>query len=210
MRIGYVLYPGIEPIDLAALGVVSMARRVAPELTVCTVAARLAPVEFASGLRVLPDSAFAERAPCDVLVLPGGPGWQAAAQDAELLDYLRAMAAGTRLVTLCTGAMIAAAAGLLDDRAATTKVEVVGTEQVPLELLRTRHPRVAAQPALVVDSGAVVSGGGVSLCIDTMLYVLAPLLGAERHAALLRILEYGAAAEANRERLPVIVTGTAT
>jgi transcriptional regulator GlxA family with amidase domain len=203
-RFAFLLYSGVEPIDLAALGVVSMARRVAPGLSCATVARRPGEVVLASGLRVVADHGFDDCPAADVLIVPGGPGWREAAADDATLAFLRARSRAVTTVSLCTGAMLLAAAGLLDGRAATTKREVVEPEPVPLDELARRHPAVDVRAALVVDHGDVVTGGGVSLCIDTALHVLARRLDATAIAALERILEYGAAADANRRRLPVV------
>lgn len=209
MKFGFVVYPGVEPIDLAAVGVLSMARRIEPALSFSLVAAHVAPVTFANGLRVLPDHGFADAPDFDVLLLPGGPGWMAARQDEALLAYLRRAAPPARLVTLCTGALIAAAAGLLDGRAATTKFEAAPGETPPIDILAREYP-VATRHALLVDTGRVVSGGGVSLCIDTVLYVLQQALGPQKTAEIARILEYGAARQANAERLPVLQLASMT
>jgi transcriptional regulator GlxA family with amidase domain len=203
MNFGFVLYPGVEPIDLAAVGVLSMARRIEPALSFALVAARAEPVAFANGLRVLPDHTFETAPAFDVLLVPGGPGWTAAREDQALLDYLRSAAPPARLVTLCTGAMVAAAAGLLDGRTVTTKVEAAPGETPPIAVLAREHP-VTTRHALLVDTGQVVSGGGVSLCIDTVLYVLEQELGPRKTAEIARILEYGAARQANVDRLPVV------
>jgi transcriptional regulator GlxA family with amidase domain len=203
MNFGFVLYPGVEPIDLAAVGVLSMARRIEPALSFALVAAQDAPVTFSNGLRVLPDHTFESAPAFDVLLLPGGPGWMAARQDQALLAYLRRAAPPARLVTLCTGAMVAAAAGLLDGKTVTTKVEAAPGETPPIEILAREHP-VTTRHALLVDTGQVVSGGGVSLCIDTVLYVLEQALGPRKTAEIARILEYGAARRANAERLPAV------
>jgi transcriptional regulator GlxA family with amidase domain len=204
MRFAYLLYPGVEPIDLAALGVLSMARRVLPDLAFVTVAAEAGLVELANGLRVAADHAWADCPPVDALIVPGGPGWVAAAQDAALLAFLRERGGGTPLVSLCTGALLLAAAGLLDGLPATTKVQVLAGEETPLSLLAERHPTVNCQAALVVDCGRVITGGGVSLCIDTMLHVLRRHFGAEQIAEVERVLEYGAASQANRQRLAIV------
>jgi transcriptional regulator GlxA family with amidase domain len=180
-----------------------MARRIAPALSFALVAARAEPVAFANGLRVLPDHTFESAPAFDALLVPGGPGWMAARADNALLDYLRRAAPPARLVTLCTGAMVAAAAGLLDGKVATTKVEAAPGETPPIEVLARDHP-VATRHALLVDTGQVVSGGGVSLCIDTVLYVLEQTLGPRKTAEIARILEYGAARQANMDRLPVV------
>lgn len=203
MHFGFVVYPGVEPIDLAAVGVLSMARRIAPALSFSLVGSQQAPVVFSNGLRVLADHSFDTAPAYDVLLLPGGPGWIAAREDAALLAYLRRAAPPARLVTLCTGAMIAAAAGLLDGRVVTTKVEAAPGETPPIEILGREHP-VSTRHALLVDSGQVISGGGVSLCIDTVLYVLEQALGPQTTAQIERILEYGAARRANAQRLPIV------
>jgi transcriptional regulator GlxA family with amidase domain len=208
MKFGFVVYPGVEPIDLAAVGVLSMARRIEPALSFALVAARDAPVVFSNGLRVLPDYPFDTAPVFDVLLLPGGPGWTSARDDEALLAYVRGAAPPARLVTLCTGAMIAAAAGMLDGKTATTKVEAAPGETPPIEILAREHP-VIARHALLVDTGQVISGGGVSLCIDTVLYVLEQALGPDRTAQIARILEYGAARRANAQRLPIVRTAGA-
>lgn len=205
MRFAFLLYPGVEPIDLAALGVLSMARRVLPEITFVTVAAEAGLVTLANGLRVAADHAYDSCPAVDWVIVPGGPGWAGAAEDPALLAFLRARAASTSMVSLCTGAMPLAAAGLLDGLPATTKVEVLADESVPLALLAERHPAVRATAALVVDNGRVITGGGVSLCIDTVLHLLRQQASAEAVDEIERILEYGAAADANRRRLPSLV-----
>ena len=83
---------------------------------------------------------------------------------------------------------------------ATTKREVVAPEVPPVKVLRERHPRVKVEEALLVDDGAVVTGGGVALCIDTTLHLLERTLGARVAAETARILEYGTARAANAAR----------
>ena len=68
--------------------------------------------------------------------------------------------------------MILAASGVLDDTAATTKRAVVPPEISPLERMRDMYPRIDVREAPIVDAGAIVTGGGVSLCIDTTLHIL--------------------------------------
>ena len=208
MKFAFLMYHGVEPIDLAAIGVISMARRVMPELSCLTVAATLDLQIFSNGLRVAPDVTFAQCPVVDMIIVPGGPGWVQAAEDAAVLDFLRTRSPATPVVSVCTGAMIMAAAGLLDGLSATTKCEVVAPEVSPLRLLSERYPKIDPVHALLVDSGAVVTGGGVSLCIDTMLHVLATRVDADKTAEVIRILEYAGAARANRSRLKVVIGGS--
>ncbi|WP_439590507.1 DJ-1/PfpI family protein [Hydrogenophaga sp.] len=204
MHVTFLLYEGIEPVDLAAIGVISMARRIIPELSYETVAARREPVQFSNGLMVVPARTFDEVKDVDVLLVPGGPGWRKASQDPAIQAFARRVAPGATLCSVCTGAMIFAEAGLLDGKLATTKVEVVPPEVSPLRELRERFPGVQAKHALLVDAGNVITGGGVTLCIDAVLYLLEKRFGEEAANEVARIMEYSAARSANRARLAVL------
>ena len=156
MHVTFLLYAGIEPIDLAAIGVVSMAKRVIPQLSYETVAATTEPVRFSNGLMVLPDRTFDAVRAVDVLVVPGGLGWRGASRDPGVLSFIRRVAPSATVCSVCTGAMILAEAGVLDGLAATTKVEVVSPERSPLAELRETHPEIRAERALVIDAGSVI------------------------------------------------------
>lgn len=205
MNFVFLMYPGIEPVDLAGIGVVSMARRIIPDLTYSTVAATLEPCVFSNGLKVLPDQTFGQVTGADVILVPGGPGWQQAARDESLLRFLKTVNADV-ICTLCTGAMIAAAAGLLDGRVATTKVQVVPPEVSPVKLLALDYPQVRVCQALVADSGDVLTGGGVSLCIDTVLHLIATRISQDKARQVARLIEYEASWAANQQRLGVVTS----
>jgi len=201
VRLTFLLYPGVEPIDLAAIGVISMASRVIPDLSYETVALGRDAVALANGLMVLPSRSTDEVDKVDVLLVPGGPGWRAASRNPQLLSFIRRIAHTGEVCSVCTGAMILAEAGLLDGLSATTKVEVVSPETSPLHELQTRYPKINSIEALVVDNGAVVTGGGVTLCIDATLYLLEKRFGRAASDEVARIMEYGAARAANSARL---------
>jgi len=195
-RIGVLIYDGVEPIDLGGTaGVVSMAQRVLPKIAAAIIAPRPGPVRLAGGVTVLADHGIDAAPPCDVVIVCGGPGWPQAAADAALLRYLRALPP-TGVASVCTGAMILAAAGILDGRRATTRRRAVGREAVaPLELLRQRGS-IRTQVAAVVDSG-VVTGGGVSLAIDATLYLIGRIYGEDAAADVASLIEYDRARAAN-------------
>ena len=199
MRFGIFIYPGVEPIDLATFGVLSMARRIAPEIEICTIAPEAGSVELANGLRVMADFGIDNAPPCALVIVTGGPGWSAQAMRPATLDYIRRVHATGRVASVCTGGMILAASGILDGGPATTKREVVPPETSPLEVMRTTYPRIEVREALLVDSGAVVTGGGVTLCIDTTLHLLEAMLGPQVARETARILEYDRAWRANRD-----------
>jgi transcriptional regulator GlxA family with amidase domain len=96
--------------------------------------------------------------------------------------------------------MILGASGVLDGRLATTRRHAVGAESVaPLELLG-RRGAVRTTVASVVDAG-VVTGGGVSLAIDTTLYLLGRLYGEDAATVIAQAMEYDRAYAANRAAL---------
>lgn len=205
MKVSFVLYRDVEPIDLAALGVFSMATRVIPDLRYETVAATLAPVICSNGLRVLPDRTFDDVSDVDILMIPGGPGWREAACDKGLLAWIRKVHAGATVASICTGAMVLAETGLLAGRRATTKKEVVPPERSPLEELQDAHPEVDVVYGSLIDEGDILTGGGVCLCIDLALHLLETRYGRVKVAEIERIIEYSAAREANRRRFSAAV-----
>src|SRR6185437_8104709 len=69
---GFLLYDGVEPIELAAYGVLSIARRITPEVAFFTIAPRNGVVTLANGLRIVPDYAIDHAPRCDVLIVEGG------------------------------------------------------------------------------------------------------------------------------------------
>jgi transcriptional regulator GlxA family with amidase domain len=200
-------YEGIEPIDIGATyGVLSMAKRLAPDLRFFVVSKAGGELVMANGLRLIADHSFADCPAADILMVLGGPGWQQASRDPDILEFVRAFhRCGGVVASVCTGGMIVAAAGLLDGRRATTKREILPGEQRPLDLLAQRHRDVQAIEARVVDTGSVLTGGGVSLGIDMTLYLLQRFLGDAVAAETARILEYQRAWQANGAALPDIV-----
>ena len=200
-------YDGIEPIDIGATyGVLSMAKRLAPGLHFFVVSKPGGELSMANGLRLIADHGFADCPAADVLMVLGGPGWQAACADAATLAFIESFhrSEGT-VAAVCTGGMIVAAAGLLAGRPATTKREIVAGEARPLDLLAQRHPSARVMEARVVDSGDVLTGGGVSLGIDMTLHLIRRFLGREIAEETARILEYAQAWQANAAALPDVV-----
>ncbi|MFE7356220.1 GlxA family transcriptional regulator [Streptomyces sp. NPDC057543] len=121
-----------------------------------------APVRTSSGLTLVPDGSLADAAPPHTLVVPGGQGTRA--PDPALIDWLRGHAphAG-RLVSVCTGALLLAAAGLLDGHRVTTHWTVC-------EHLARSYPAVEVDPDPVfVRDGRLATSAGVTAGIDLAL-----------------------------------------
>ena len=129
------------------------------------------PVRDVKGLRLFPDATLDQAPQLDVLHIPGGPGQEALMENDEVLDWVCGQAAGARLVfSVCTGALICGAAGLLQGRRATTY-------WAALHLL----PYFGATPVdeRVVVDGNLVCAAGVTAGIDGALRVAAMLRGDE-------------------------------
>ena len=110
----------------------------------------------------------------DTLVLPGGTGSKAASADPDLIAFVRAAASSCRRVaTVCTGAFIAAAAGLLDGRRVTTHWAAAAELQSAYPALE-----VDADPIYIRD-GQVWTSAGVTAGIDLALALVADDLGAD-------------------------------
>ena len=207
MRFGIFIYDGVEPIDLATFGVLSMARRIVPQISICTIAPRAGPVTLANGLKVTADFGIDDAPACNVVIVTGGPGWTAQAAEPATLRYIRRVHASSRIASVCTGGMILAASGVLDGGPATTKREVVPPDVPPIEVMRQNYLHIDVQEAMLVERmDGVVTGGGVTLCIDTTLHLIATMLGDDVANETARIMEYSRAWRANREALVQVLS----
>lgn len=204
-RFGVVLYDGVEPIDVGGtIGVISMAARVLPAIEAVTIAREAGPVALAGGLTVIARYGFADAPVCDVTIVCGGPGWRTQVEDTAMLGFLRGLDPLT-VASVCTGALILGAAGLLDGRAATTRRHALGAETItPLAALTSLAPASDPRAALVVDAG-VVTSGGVSLAIDGTLFLIGRLYGEAAREEVARVIEYDRAWAANRAALGIVM-----
>jgi transcriptional regulator GlxA family with amidase domain len=137
-----------------------------------------APIETSSGLTMVPHAAIANAPQAiDTLIVAGGTGAEQASADRALLDWIAARAPVTRRVaSVCTGAFVLAAAGVLDGRRATTHWAAAA------ELAR-RHPGVRVDPEpIFVREGNVWTSAGVSAGMDLALAMVEEDL--DRDAAL--------------------------
>jgi transcriptional regulator GlxA family with amidase domain len=152
---------------------------------VFTVASSAEPVTCAKGMRVLPDHTWETAPAIDVLVYPGGVGTRRELADADVLDRLRRLRdGGTLMTSVCTGALVFAAAGLLRDRPATTWWG-------RLDMLAELDPTIEVRPEdRFVDSGEVVTAAGVSAGIDMALHLVARLHSVERAREVGRYIQY--------------------
>lgn len=188
MNIGVALFDGAEELDWAGPWEVLAAwGEQWPDdgAHVFTLAREDRPVTCAKGLRVLPDETWETAPPLDVLIYPGGRGTRRELQDQAVLDWIRGLAAGETVVaSVCTGSLVLAAAGLLDDKPATT-------HWASLELLPTLGREIEVRPDdRFVDNGNVLTAAGVSAGIDMALHLVARLHSTERAREVRRYIQY--------------------
>ncbi|AXH35472.1 DJ-1/PfpI family protein [Humibacter sp. BT305] len=186
--IGILLFDDVEELD--AVGpweVLAYWTRTFPEdgYEVRMLADTLDPVTCAKGLRLLPDTTVAEAPPLEVLLYPGGFGTRARLADERELAWVRAQRETVPLLTsVCTGALVYAAAGVLRGRPATT-------HWGSLDLLAELDPSIEVQPeARFVDDGDVITSSGVSAGIDMALHLVARIAGVDRARQVRRGIQY--------------------
>ena len=109
------------------------------------------------------------------------------------------------IASVCTGGMLLAAAGTLDGLTATTKSEVFGDERSPLLVMEETYSDINAVSARLVDTGRVITGGGVSLAIDVTLHLIEKMCDKAIAEETARIIEYTSAAQANEQRLQAVI-----
>ena len=168
LQIGSLLFEGLDQIDLT--GPFEVFSRI-PNSTYRVFGRTTAPVRDLRGLRLMADAALTEAPQLDLLHVPGGFGQEALMDDEDVLAWVRNQAAGVRcLFSVCTGALICGAAGLLKGRRATT-------HWASMHLL----PFFGAIPVnkRVVTDGNLVCAAGVTAGIDGALQVAADLRGIE-------------------------------
>ncbi len=166
LHIGSLLFEGVDQIDLT--GPFEVLSRI-PNSTYRIYGKTAEPVRDVKGLRLIPDASLADAPAIDVLHVPGGFGQEALMDDAEVLAWIRQQAAGARSIfSVCTGALLCGAAGLLKGRRATT-------HWASLHLL----PFFGAVPVnqRVVVDGTWVFAAGVTAGIDGALRLAAELRG---------------------------------
>ncbi|MGB9458024.1 MAG: DJ-1/PfpI family protein [Bryobacteraceae bacterium] len=178
-HIGMLVFPRLTQLDFA--GPYEVFARL-PDTRVHLVSHSLDPVVSDTGLTLVPDTDFAACPPLDVLFVPGGPGISGAIESRPTLAFLQQRAPAAKYVTsVCTGALVLGAAGLLAGYRATT-------HWLSLDLL----PIVGAIPVserIVIDRNRI-TGGGVTAGIDFGLVVAAQLFGAEVACGIQLMMEY--------------------
>ena len=180
MRIVIPLFDGFTALDVTGPYEVL---RMLPGADVVLASARTGPVRDGVGaLALTADVTLADAGPCDVLVVPGGPGSRKGVHDEELTSWIRRTHEGTTWTTsVCTGSLLLGAAGLLKDLRATTHWSAV-------ELLESYGATYTGDR--VVFQGKIVTAAGVSSGIDMALALAGRIAGRTTAEAIQLAIEY--------------------
>jgi cyclohexyl-isocyanide hydratase len=168
LHIGAIIFPQIDQTDFT--GPFEILSRL-PDSTFHIVWKEKTPIRDIRGLILTPEETFAEVPLLDVLLVPGGPGQQRLMEDDAVLSFIRRQAEAAKYVfSVCTGALLCGAAGLLKGVKATT-------HWASFHLL----PYFGAIPVdqRVVTDGKIVTAAGVTAGLDGALVIAALLRGNE-------------------------------
>ena len=176
---GLLVFPDLTQLDLT--GPYEVFSRL-PGVRVVLVGTRPGPIRSEWGLTLGTDCTLAEAPPLDVLCVPGGVGVNAILRDDPVLDFVARRGASASWVTsVCTGALVLGAAGLLRGYRATT-------HWLSMDLLATFG--ATKVEARVVRDRNRVTGGGVTAGIDLALTLVAELRGADTARRIQLMMEY--------------------
>lgn len=182
INIGFLLFPKLTQLDLT--GPVQVLSRM-PGAKVHLIWKTLDPVPSDTPISILPTMKMSECPQLDVICVPGGSGADDMANDEEVLDFLRKQAEGARYVTsVCTGALVLGAAGLLDGYKATTYWAV-------LDDLK-KFGATPVETRVCTDRNRI-TGGGVTAGIDFGLVMIDAMAGRKAAEAVQLAVEYNPA-----------------
>ncbi len=182
MEAAILLFDRLTALD--AVGPYEVLRQI-PGAQVRFVAKELGPKRTDAGsLALMADYALKDISSPDIIVIPGGPGQADLMEDRVILDWIRQIHTTTHWTTsVCTGALILAAAGLLQGLRATT-------HWLALHVLLLRQLGAEAVSERVVVQGKIITAAGVSAGIDMALTLTALEYGEEVAQAIQLSLEY--------------------
>lgn len=205
MKFGILLFDGVEPIDLAALGALSIARRFEPTIETCVISTgEHNKVTLACNVKIDAEFTIKDAPECDVYLIAGGPTWKEEIHREQTLEFIRSKSLSAILGAACMGVTLLAAAGVLDNKKATLRNQTSGTEENPIEYVKRQWPAIDPVVAHIVDQGRIVTGGGGVLNLDVALYLLERLYSRTLARNTGRILEYNEAYMANANRLGIL------
>ncbi len=192
MRIGVLIYSGVDLLDcggpyevfLTAGRLAERDGQVAP-FEVVTIGVGLGPLVAYGGLGLVPHTTVADAGHVDVLIVPGAIAIDAVLADPQIRGAVATLSANAEITTsICTGAFLLGAQGLLEGRPWTTHWEDIDL------LADTIGDTGATRDVRWVDSGAIVTSGGLSSGIAMALHLVDRCAGRDLAARTARQIEY--------------------
>jgi len=182
LHIGLLTFPRVQQLDLTGPYEVFATL---PDTKLHLIWKTLTPITAATGLILTPTTTITDCPPLDIICIPGGIGINALLTDETILAFVKTQSNTARYITsVCTGALVLGAAGLLAGKRATTHWSA-------MEFL----PSFGAIPtqSRVVRDGNIITGGGVTAGIDFALTLAAELVGQQAAETIQLTLEYAPA-----------------
>lgn len=188
-HVAIMIFDDVEVLDFAGpYEVFNVTRELSlmSEMNVFTVAESTAPVRTRGQLSLNPNYSFTNMPQTDILLIPGGAGSRTLLQKPHIIEWIRQQHSKVEyLLSVCTGSLPLAKAGLLDGLEATTHHdnldELAALVNEDTSIIRDKR---------YVDTGKIIMSGGVSAGIDMSLYVIQKLYGDEVLAKTLTEMEY--------------------
>jgi transcriptional regulator GlxA family with amidase domain len=186
-NVAILIFADVEVLDFCGpfevFSVTGRQKNQAP-FNVYTVAESAGPILTRNRLSVNPHHTLADCPQPDILIVPGGWGTRQQMNNLRLTNWIKEMASKELILSVCTGALLLAKAGLLEGLTATT-------HHGAIDLLRQSAPNTTVVTnRRFVDNGKVILSAGISAGIDMSLHVVSRLLGKEEAIATAHYMEY--------------------
>lgn len=188
-NVAILMFDDVEVLDFAGpfevFSVTSELSKGERPFAVSTVAEHPGAVNARNGLSVNPDCTISDCPPPDILIVPGGQGTRKLIHNSAVINWIKDCARTAELVlSVCTGSLLLAKAGLLEGLEATTHHQA-------LDLLKKLAPNTTIiENQRFVDNGKIITSGGIAAGIDMSLHVVGKLLGTAQAEQTAEHMEY--------------------
>lgn len=188
-RVAILIFDDVEVLDFAGpFEVFNVTGEVndPPPFETFTVALEDRPIRARGQLQIFPHYTLEHCPQPDIVVIPGGFGTRALMDHTPLIDWIRQQAVEAEyLLSVCTGALLLARAGVLDGLKATT-------HHTAFDRLAQEAPTCRIiREARFVDNGRIITAGGISAGMDMALYVIGRLITTQQFENTVAEMEYG-------------------
>lgn len=186
LKIGILVFDKVEELDfIGPFEVLNYINKLCPQSTdVKLIAEQCGMLKAFNGLNFYVPLSIDEVKQLDILIIPGGQGRTAAMHNPALLDFIKRIFPDLKyLATVCTGALIAASCGILQNLAATTYHTALA-ELAKYDRVQVIHGKK------IVDSGKIITAAGVSSGLELGLYLLQKCFGKQSAKAVAQRIEY--------------------